>query len=152
MTPAKLVESRLWCYESEWLVHLRSHTYVDFEMPDECLREIKIGHHQINDESSLNNIMHSKEYSSLSRLLRLTAYAYVTRFIDKLNPRVERSGESEHKSHLTAYEIGRAEVCWIRETQKSLLEEPTFDTWKQHLGLFLYRGWSVEMQGQATQC
>ena len=144
MTPTKLVGSKLWRYGPEWLVHSRSHIDENVEMPDECLKEIKISPHRtrnllmMSNQHSLNDVIHCKEYSSLSRLLRITAY--VIRFIDKLNPRVKRSGESDCKSQLTAHEIGRAEVCWIKEAQKSLLEEPTFKTWKQQLGLFLEDG------------
>ena len=41
---------------------------------------------------------------------------------------------------LTALEISKAENLWIVETQKSLLEEPAFHSWKQQFRLFLDNG------------
>ena len=57
-------------------------------MPEKCLREIKAGHHPTHSlltagkSRSLNNVMCFKVYSSLLKLLRVTAY--IVRFIDNL--------------------------------------------------------------------
>ena len=86
MTPMELAGSKLWRYGPHWLVHSQSPTGEDVEMPEECLREIKAGHQPIHslltasNSKSLSNIMCSKNYSSLLKLLRVTAY--IIRFID----------------------------------------------------------------------
>ena len=142
MTPMELAGSKLWRYGPHWLVHSQSPIDEEVEMPEECLREIKAGHRPTHSlltaskSKSLSNIMCFKNYSSLLKLLRVTAY--IIRFIDKL--RNKRLSMTEPMLQLNAQEISRAERLWIIEAQKSLLEEPAFQTWKQQFGLFLEDG------------
>jgi len=140
MTPTEPAGSRLWCYGPEWPVHPRPQTDKDVEMPEECLREIRTGYqftHNLltfDKSSSLSNIIHCKDYSSLSKLLRITAY--VIRFINILRSKVGRLCMTESGSQLTAPELSRAERLWINKLQRSFTKEPAFQTWKQQFGLF----------------
>ena len=95
--------------------------------PDECWREIKTGTHILltaDRSRSLSNVMCCENYSSLSKLLGVTAY--IIRFIKKLKSRVRRLNVIETVIQLTALKISKAECLWIVEAQKSLLEEPAF--------------------------
>jgi len=87
---------------------------------------------------SIGNVICCENYSSLSRLLRITAY--VLRFVDKLKSKVKRPNMTDMATQLTAAEISKAEHLWIIEIQKSLLEEPGFHSWQQQFRLFLEDG------------
>ena len=91
MTTTELSGSRLWHYGPDWLVNSPPSQTEDMEVPNECWREIKTGTHVLlmaDRSRSLSNVMCFENYSSLLRLLRVTAY--IIRFIEKLKSRVRR--------------------------------------------------------------
>ena len=56
ITPTELAGSKLWRYGPNWLIHKQPHEEEDaIEMPDECLREIKVSHHPIHNLIVTNN-------------------------------------------------------------------------------------------------
>ena len=104
------------------------------EMPDECLREIKVSRYPIhnlmvannhNCRSGISAIMTCEDFSSLQKLLRITAY--VMRFIDTLRQVIERKIVTS----------ARAERLWIIESQKCLEEDGNFLTWQRQFGVYL---------------
>jgi hypothetical protein len=74
--------------------------------------------------TGLSNIIDASRYSSLARLLRVTAY--VLQFIDRL--------KTWWDSHL--YSL-RAEVLWITEAQSAKMSDRKMNERKKQLGLFL---------------
>ena len=144
ITPTELAGSKLWRYGPNWLIHKQPHEEEDaIEMPDECLREIKVSHHPIHNLIVTNNhscrngvgaVMSCEDYGSLQKLLRITAY--VMRFIDALKQAIERRIVTS-TSELTASELARAERLWIIESQKCLEVDKHFLIWQRQFGLYL---------------
>jgi hypothetical protein len=113
--------------EESWPVHPTSKT-----VPEKAIKEIVKNPQTVthsfattdNHRASttrLDKIIDCNSYSTLTRLLRVTAY--VLRFINilKKKRREERSSNSQVKA-LTATEISQAESMWIRTVQMSSFE------------------------------
>ena len=114
---SKLSESPVWFRGPEWLQTREdmwpSHK-TETEPPAECLQEIK--------SSTLTNltaieacaaaIIDCNKYSSLQRLLRVTAY--VKRFVHNISRKERIMGP------LSTNEIQEAEILWIKEMQGHL--------------------------------
>ena len=140
LTPTELAGSKLWRYGPNWLIHKQPDEKEGaMEMPDECLREIKVSRHAIHNLMVTNNhnccsgisaIMSCEDFSSLQKLLRITAY--VMRFVVILRQVIATS-----TLELTASELARAERLWIIESQKCLKEDGNFLTWQRQFGLYL---------------
>ena len=100
------------------------------EMPSECLAEMKVGdkktHTLLTGEVvSLDKVIRCKEHSSLSRLTSVTSY--VMKFVRALKRAISRSPGA-----LDVEEPPTAQVLWIRESQRQLMET----TWTKLFGLF----------------
>ena len=144
ITPAELAGSKLWRYGPEWLVHRQASKENDIsEMPEECLREIKMSCHPTynlvvtSDSKGLSTIVCCENFSRLQRLLRVTAY--MLRFIDVLKGRIKKINITL-SWELTAVELGKAENLWIIESQKCVKEDRNFTSWQKQFGLFLDEG------------
>ena len=110
--------------EQLWPVHPTSTT-----VPEEAMKEIvknpqPVTHSFANTDAHqepvtrLDKIIDCNSYSTLTRLLRVTAY--VLRFADILNKkRREKRARNLLAKALTATEISRAESMWIRTVQMS---------------------------------
>ena len=142
MTPAELAGSKLWRYGPDWLI--RNHPCEEaLEMPDECLKEMKTSCHPTHNlvvtgnVHVLSNIIGCENFSSLQRLLRVTAY--VLRFIHMLKQLIKKLNLTA-TLELTASELARAESLWAIESQRCFKEDRNFPTWQRQLGLFLEDG------------
>ena len=74
------------------------------------------------------------EFSTLKRLLRVTAY--VLKFIQDLNGRI-RKADMPTSLSITADDIAKAELYWIKVMQCEMEDSHNFGTWKHQLGMFL---------------
>ena len=137
----ELSVSQLWCVGPEWL-HLGSPIHSDIEsspMPDLCSQELKttskLSHNLLTVDSkpTIRDLIHSKDFSDLQRLLRVTAY--VLRAVDRF--KVKKNSHSIPPSELTPQEITAAELLWISHAQKELVFQGNFNILKHQLGLFL---------------
>lgn len=144
-SPAELSTSQLWRHGPDWLkVQDWSHMSEDElePIPEECLEEMKskersmFAHSLLVVEESrrISAIMDCNDFSSLQRLLRVTAY--VNRFVSVLKAKIQNSA-SQGSSDLVAGDLLEAELCWIREAQKSFNQEKKFSTWMHQFGLFV---------------
>ena len=83
-----------------------------------------------------NMIIHCRDYSSLRRLLRVTAC--VLKFMKLL--RRSKSPESQRSSQndgiLTASDLDTALVYWFKESQSTLPRSENFRIWSRQFGLF----------------
>lgn len=43
---------------------------------------------------------------------------------------------TDEKSEITSVDMKKAELCWIKEVQRSLKDKDKFRSWKQQLNLF----------------
>ena len=104
-------------------------------MPAECISEMKAVTHSLltpksSPSANLEQLISCKNYGTLPRLLRVTAY--VIRFVRLLK---QRGGPISPS--LEPEEIGEAERQWIIQSQTLLTEEKSFLEWKKQFGLFL---------------
>lgn len=143
VTPLELSISTLWHHGPTWLTDpvLDDEEEV-LSMPEESLEEMKVKDRKlihtmlVTDGSNhgLGQVVSCKDFSSLQRLLRVTAR--VLKFIDVLKCRIKRLKEPP-SLELSADDLMRAEVMWMKEAQRTLSEEKRFDVWKKQFDLFL---------------
>ena len=104
-------------------------------MPAECISEMKAVTHSLltpksSPSANLEQLISCKNYSTLPRLLRVTAYViHFVRLLKQKGGPISPSLELE--------EIGEAERQWIIQSQTLLTEEKSFFEWKKQFGLFL---------------
>ena len=113
----------------------------DIPMPVECTSEMKAVDRKstlsllvTEERPSLSQILHCEQYSTLLRLLRVTAY--VLKFVKLLDPKT-KSSDTSPSTDLTATEISHAEMLWVKEAQALLVECDKFECWKKQFNLFL---------------
>lgn len=103
----------------------------------------------VNEElHSLSHIIDCQCYSTMHRLLRVTAY--VLRFVNNL--RKTNGSDNSHTRALSSTEISEAKSFWIKEAQTSLTEHSKFQCWKQQLNLFLNPCGVWRCGGQNIEC
>ena len=93
--------------------------------------------------SSLNTAIECKAFSCLQRLLRVTALVF--KLIKLL--KVKHRGADE-MSEGTSADMVEAELCWIREVQRSLKDSKNIKSWKQQWNVFEDERWVVRCQGR----
>ena len=144
LTTTELAVSKLWRSGPEWLKDEEINVDCDQQelvMPTECTAELKVKdkkmiHGLLSCQSptlaNLESIMCGEKYSTLARLLRVTAY--VLRFINLLK---KKPNVGQVSSNLEPQEIAEAERLWIIQSQSKLMQDKEFDIWKKQFGLFL---------------
>ena len=136
-----LAVSRLWSEGPEWLNDDISEIHFeDLTIPEECVSELKITEScnllVTEERKGLSEIIDCKQYSSVNRLLRVTAY--ILRIAKYAKQNTDDSNEKASASTtLSGSEISRAETLWIKEAQKELTSSKNFETWKRQFGLFV---------------
>ena len=110
-------------------------------MPEECISEMKALDRKstlsllvTEERPSLSQILHCEQYSTIYRLLRVTAY--VVKFVRFLKQKIQ-SSDTSPSTVLTATEISDAEMLWVKEAQALLVKNDKFDCWKKQFNLFL---------------
>ena len=147
MNSRELAASTLWWNGPKWLINPEGSEETnkfDVELPpEECLAEMKAKDRKaelvgdlsaltVNSQStSLGNVIDCRAFSCLERLLRVTALVF--KFIRLL--KAKHRGTDE-KPEITSADMEEAELCWIKEVQRSLKDNDKFRSWKQQLNLF----------------
>ena len=147
---SELVENPLWLYGPDFLrssqepVEVADTDPLDsfLSIPEECQLEMRqsVLQHSLtvthNGEPCVGNLIDCCEFSSLHRLLKVTAL--VIRFVYLLfsKIRVSRCQSSEYTPDMSN-NLSRARLLWIREAQVNLAKHPRFSQWKHQFGLFL---------------
>ena len=140
LTPCELFVSKLWHCGPDWLWEMTPKNPPEVtEMPFECLVEMKAEDKKTHallsgSVTSINNVLRCEEYSSLSRLLSVTAY--VLRFVQALKRAIENNRPPDSSSEVDAQELSTAEALWIQESQQELVKDKHFTTLTRQLGLF----------------
>ena len=103
-------------------------------LPEECL-EMKTGRSHsflINDSTtnSIGNIMKCHDFSSLRKLLMVTAY--VLKFVKLLRSRSKRS-QNPVTTNIKLKDVDEAHKFWIQEMQTSMLSEKKIESRNQQL-------------------
>ena len=107
------------------------------ELPEECLAELKKkrGDKVIANLLSITKdaLISCENYSSLKRLLRVTAYVF--KFIQLVRPRKNVNSHQPCRA-LKAEDIDTALAYWLKVSQTTLPETRKFEVWSQQFGLF----------------
>ena len=134
LTMPELAASELWRNGPAWLKD-QLDDFTDPQMPEECFTEMKGCQHEIThglvtqDESlGIEKIMECENFSSLHRLLSVTAK--VLKFCQTLSSRV-RSTDIPSCNLLE-----EAKVHWISASQQMLIRHKNFPQLKKQFGLF----------------
>ena len=111
-------------------------------MPELCLQELKmsskLSHNllAVKKKPTIGDLMLCSDFSSLRRMLRVTAYMYVLRAVTHFKAKKKSSLTSVTLTYMNC-EIATAETLWISHTQKDLVTQKDFKTLQIQLGLFL---------------
>ena len=137
----ELSVSKLWRVGPEWL-SLDTPILPDFDstpIPELCLPELKtsskLTHNllAIEMKPSIEGVMTCTDYSSFSKLLRVTAY--VLRAVSYF--KTKKKSDIKHSTTLTPQEIAAAEKLWVGHAQRELVLQKDFDALRNQFGLFL---------------
>lgn len=143
LTLLELSASKLWWNGPGWL---KGSEITNFEecipMPEECLIEMKTKDRKLlhsllvtEGQPSLTQIMDCQTYSSIHRLLRVTAR--VLSFVNILKERVKHIDPLKTSTLPSVREISNAEMLWVKEVQLQLVKDFSFESWKKQFNLFL---------------
>ena len=137
VTASVLNSSKLWWEGPEWLrkgesewpatLLLKDSKEIGVERKMACVHQVVA-----ENERKIGNAIDINRFSSLGRLLRVTAW--VKRFCHKI--RNGRASANLIEGPLTAAEVKEAEIEWIKEAQAMLKKAPNFEKTKIQLGIF----------------
>ena len=106
-------------------------------MPEECLTEMKNtktetthGLLAATDSPSIDNVVNCEEFSSLRRLLTVTARVIKFGQVSLTKIRGAAVGDVDYKD--------KAETLWIKASQRILQSDKKFPQWKRQCELFEY--------------
>ena len=136
ITMNELATSEVWMKGPHWLKNKTEIHQELPQMPIECLSEIKNGEPRIihgmlavSDEAGVDKIINCKDFSSLHRLLAVTAQ--VMKFCEIMLAKVRRSNNNSKCDNVKA-----AETMWLLVSQRSLPTEKNFTQIRSQFGLF----------------
>ena len=126
----ELLSKSVWFSGPSWLSSPVQASRCDEEsMPDECILEMKkSAQHVLLVGGEIGTVMQCQRFSSLGRLLRVTAY--VLKFIAIIKARGSVS------AGLSSKDVSDAEEFWIKSSQAALLQDVKFQVWKTQFGLY----------------
>ena len=135
--PLELSVNALWRDGPEWLQEKQLYdTKAELPMPEDCIEEMKAKDRNLvhgllttKEPSGLGQVMNCEDFSTLDRLLQVTAQ--VLKFC-----RILKQGECPPET-TEADDTVRAEMLWIIESQNLLLKDKNLDIWKKQFRLFL---------------
>lgn len=139
LTPIELSTNKLWHCGPDWLLRRPDEGSAGIEMPEDCLVEMRTTgrnvHTLLSGSStvSLGSVIQCQDYSSLRRLLTVTAY--VLKFVHTLKEAVKKNCNSGGLS-IDAQDLSKAEMMWLRESQQQLVKDSHFPIWTKQFGLY----------------
>ena len=107
-------------------------------LPEECAIELKVKHSKKVTTSLLSTakddaLISCENYSSLKKLLRVTAYVF--KFIQLTRPCQDVSTQQPSRS-LSTEDVEAALHYWLMESQLALPGTDKFEVWSKQFGLF----------------
>ena len=145
LKPMELISNALWWYGPSWLTVSDREEVLSGEMPGECIGELRASQCEalgllVSESVQISYVIDMQRYSSLSKLLRVTAF--VLKFISILRERVSNYGadgedtcERGDNMEMTLF-IKKAELIWVKDVQSSLVQDRRFKEWRHQLQLF----------------
>eukprot|EP00731_Ephydatia_muelleri_P033093 Em0025g49a len=145
MDLAELANNPLWLNVRKWLCNSgEEKSQVDEDsVPEGCLNEMKAGsrqsmqstHNLISSEHDPGGpIMECKNFSTLRRLMRITAHIF--KVIEVLKAKIGKEARDVEVLNITATDMAKSELYWIKIVQHSLESNARFITWKQKFKMF----------------
>ena len=138
LTPLELSANRLWHCGPDWLAKKTDEVLLGgAEAPEDCVAEMRSedrkAHTLLAGDAavSLEDVITCRNYSSVGRLLTVTAY--VLKFVQALKQAVKGS---RSPSSSQVMDTSEAETMWIRESQRLLEKDKQFPTWTRQFGLY----------------
>ena len=136
LTILEIAVNQLWRWGPDWL-------YADVPWTDheptcvlkECAMELKaVALWSLNlvttdSQGSIGNLLNCEKFSTLSRLLRVTAYA--VRAV-----RGFKNHREEVPTNLTPEELANAEILWMKSTQQQLVSQKDFTAQQKQFNHF----------------
>ena len=136
MSASDLKGSTLWWRGPYWLQ--RGEEALPEKFYPEDSTEVKKERSEVNvvlsvtqEIKQVRDVIDSNRFSSLRKLLRVTAY--LKRFIG--NIRLHRKGEELISDELTAEELRNAEITWIKDAQQDMKSRENFDKTRESLNV-----------------
>ena len=141
LTVMEISVNQLWREGPRWLKESIISPTIDpndDNIPDECTQELRktttnsISLAATEAGSTIEDLITCRDYSSYTRLLRVTAQ--VLRAVKRFKH--EGCGSTDPSTTLTPEELVEAETLWIRSAQQQFTHEKTFQTQQRNLRLF----------------
>ena len=130
----QLIDNTLWINGPSWISDpgFEPQSSDLHSVPDECFKEIRVKDHPAfsfltQTTSQVEAILNCEHFSTLGRLLKVTAY--VMKFVSVLKTKIKGTS-------VTAEDIEGAEMYWVQVSQKMLTQDKQFGLWQQQLGLY----------------
>ena len=149
MSPSQRSECALWITWQSDNADPGGEEFNIGQLSQECLEEMNAGDKDTwkCETFGIANVVTCEDYSNLERLFRVTTL--VLQFFKILKLRSQRNVETQKE--LTSQDIGVAKTLWIKEIQKSLSENPKFESWKQQFGIFIDEHGIMRCMGRLSQ-
>ena len=129
LTPLELSASALWRRGPLWMGEGGDVPIPEsMDMPKDCALELNPG-----PTVGIGAVMRCQDFSSLSRLFRVTTY--VLKFARALIKVLNKGDGGYRTADLS--DSKEAERLWIVESQSAITQDKNFDTWKRQFNLFL---------------
>ena len=137
LTTLEVSVSQLWQQGPEWLcVGLETCDETNPQsMPEECTMELRKGaSHALTlvntvSKTGVSELIDCKRFSSLSKLLRVTAQ--VLRAIEKF-----KKQRNQQSDALIVAQMSEAELLWVKDTQHFMTQESEFESQRRQFNLF----------------
>ena len=136
LAPLEFSVNVLWRNGPDWLQEGEASVDREMKIPKECLAEMKAqdlklvhGLLATADTIGLSQIVKCKDFSSLDRLLSVTAL--VLKFCQRLQSKVQPEAAASSYD-----ENSKAEELWILESQKFMVSNKNFKHWGKQFDLF----------------
>ena len=133
LTPLQLSQSRLWMDGPEWLKTGELSRTVELQMPELCYSEMKQAeavHGLLSavEPSGIGEVMKCDDFSSFRRLIDITSLVlkFGRHLLQTIRPDASALDDR-----------AKAEILWIIESQKVLVNDSNFSQWKKQFTLFL---------------
>ena len=142
ISPKELESSSVWRHGPPWLPMISVEEGNNkLTMPEECVSEMNAREHTLThnllvstEHHGIGQLIHCDRFSRLQKLLRVTVY--VRKFALRFKSIITHDSTPIDWT-ITTYDMERAEMDWVTDSQRHLVKEVKFDMWKNQLDLFL---------------
>ena len=155
ISPRELECNQAWLHGPQWLPKMSlKQQRKEIDMPVECAAELKgkdiiISHSLVVSTASptIGTVINCQQFSKLQRLLRVTVHVH--KFVMCFKS-LTRYGCAVDWT-VTAQDMAKAEMTWVADCQRHLMNKPKFELWKSQLQLFCDKDDTWRCGGRLTK-